>query len=278
MRTQRNRFSNHRLRLFIIVGLVVVIFYFGPILYIVNISLQSDQQFLTHSMSLPYPIKFHNFVAAWNEASMSEYFVNSIVYTVVPTVVALMFSVCLAFPISRRYVRWSRQLHAILTSGLFFPVALIPLFVEARILHLYNNRPGYMILHIEDAMVFGFFLFVGYFRTIPRELDESAVIDGCHYIRYLVTIVAPLARPAFATMGIYAGIQIWNDLIGPVVFLASPSLFPLSRGLFVFYGSYGSQFSLLAAGVLIAAAPLIIAFLFLQRYFVEGATAGALKS
>lgn len=209
---------------------------------------------------------------------MGEYFLNSVLYTVVPTVIALMLSLFLAFPISRQYVRWARQLHVLLTSGMFFPVAVIPLFIEARMLHLYNNRPGYIILHIEDAMVFGFFLFVGYFRTIPRELDESAVIDGCGYLRYLFTIVGPLARPAFATMGIYAGIQIWNDLIGPVVFLATPSLFPLSRGLFVFYGTSASQWTLLAAGVLIAAAPLIIAFLLFQRYFIQGATAGAIKS
>ena len=208
---------------------------------------------------------------------MGEYFINSIVYTAFPTIVALALSVLLAFPVSRGYVRGARLFRSIFTSGLFFPVSIIPLFIEARYLHLYNNRPGYMILHIQDAMVFGFFLFVGYFRTIPKELDESAVMDGCSYPRYLATIVAPLAKPAFATMGIYAGIQIWNDLIGPVVFLSTPSLFPLSRGLFSFYGSYASQWTLLAAGVLIAAVPLIIAFLFLQRYFIEGATVGAIK-
>lgn len=274
----RDNFSKNWWRLLITIGLVVIIFYFGPFIFLANISLQSQSQFLTHSMSLPRPISWVNFSQAWQQASMSEYFLNSIVYTLVPTVLALMFSVCLAFPISRQYIRWAKQLHLILTSGMFFPVAVIPLFIESRILHLYNNRPGYIILHIEDAMVFGFFLFVGYFRTIPRELDESAVIDGCGYIRYLFTIVAPLARPAFATMGIYAGIQIWNDLIGPVVFLATPALYPLSRGLFVFYGTSASQWTLLAAGVLIAAAPLIIAFLFFQRYFIQGATAGAVKS
>ncbi|QQE79247.1 carbohydrate ABC transporter permease [Alicyclobacillus sp. SO9] len=273
----KENLSKHWLRLLIVVGLVVVIFYFGPLIFVLNISLQSQQQFLTHSMSLPHPMKWGNFIQAWQKASMSEYFMNSIVYTLVPTVLALIFSAFLAFPISRKYIRWSKQLHALLTSGLFFPVALIPLFIEARWLHLYNNRPGYMILHIEDAMVFGFFLFVGYFRTIPKELDESAVIDGCNYIRYIMTVIAPLAKPAFATMGIYASIQIWNDLIGPVVFLASPNLFPLSRGLFAFYSSYASEWTLLAAGVLIAAAPLIVAFLFLQRYFIEGATAGSLK-
>lgn len=278
MRSVRGDLEKNWLTLLVIIGLVVIILYFGPLLYVVNISLQSQQQFLTHAMSAPHPIEWSNFVLAWQQANMGAYFMNSIVYTLIPTVVALMLSVCLAFPISRKYIRASQHLHALLTSGLFFPIAYIPLFIEARMLHLYDNRVGYMILHLEDAMVFGFFLFVGYFRTIPRELDESAVIDGCNYIRYLATIVAPLAKPAFATMGIYAGIQIWNDLIGPVVFLATPSLFPLSRGLFVFYGTNAGEWTLLAAGVLIAAAPLIAAFLLLQRYFIEGATAGAIKS
>lgn len=278
MSKDKTDYSKNWVRLFIAVGLVVIILYFGPFVFLADISLQSQSQFLTNSMALPHPFSWSNFSQAWQQASMGSYFVNSILYTVVPTVVALIFSVCLAFPISRKYIRWAKQLHILLTSGMFFPVALIPLFIESRMLHLYNNRPGYIILHIQDAMVFGFFLFVGYFRTIPRELDESAVIDGCGYIRYLITIVGPLARPAFATMGIYAGIQIWNDLIGPVVFLATPSLYPLSRGLFVFYGTSSSQWTLLAAGVLIAAAPLIFAFLFFQRYFIQGATAGAVKS
>lgn len=278
MSVGRADFSKNWLRLLITTGLVVIVFYFGPLIYVLNISLQSQRQFLTHSMSVPAPFSWSNFPQAWQAASMGSYFMNSILYTLVPTVIALIFSITLAFPISRGYIPWSRQLHALLTSGMFFPVALIPLFIESRMLHLYNNRTGYMILHIEDAMVFGFFLFVGYFRTIPRELDESAVIDGCGYVRYLVAIVAPLAKPALATMAIYAGIQIWNDLIGPVVFLATPSLYPLSRGLFALYGNNAGQWTLLAAGVLIAAAPLIIAFLFFQRYFIEGATAGAVKS
>jgi len=272
-----NIMTKGSIRLVLTIGLFVVILYFGPLLFLLNISLQSQTQFLTHSMGIPHPVEWSNFIQAWEQASMGQYFINTILYTVIPTVIALAFSVFLAFPVSRGYVRGSRFLRSLFTSGLFFPVSIIPLFIEARILGLYNNRPGYMILHIQDAMVFGFFLFVGYFRTIPRELDESAVIDGCGYVRYLGTIITPLAKPALATMAIYAGIQIWNDLIGPVVFLSTPSLFPLSRGLFNFYGSYGSDWTLLAAGVLIAATPLIVVFLFFQRYFIEGATAGAVK-
>lgn len=264
-------------RVLIGAGLMITVFYLGPLLYIFDIALQSQHQFLSQPLSWPHGFHWGNFVQAWKKAHMGLYFLNSILYAFVPTVLALVFSICLAFPISRAYVKFSNALRSLFTMGLFFPVAFIPLFIEARMLHLFNNRPGYIILHIEDAMVFGFFLFVGYFKTIPRELDESAVIDGCGYVRYLTTIVSPLAKPIFATMGIYASIQIWNDLIGPVVFLANPSLFPLSRGLFSFYGSHASEWTLLAAGVLIAAAPLIAMFIIFQRYFIEGATSGSLK-
>ena len=163
-------------------------------------------------------------------------------------------------------------------AGVFLPVGLVPLFIESRLLDLYNNRLGYIILHLQYGLTFGFFIFVGYFRTIPVELDESAAIDGCGYFHYIWRILIPLIRPALATVGIYVAINVWNDLIGPVVFLASNSLYPLTRGLYTFYGSNQSDWTLLAAGVFIVAAPLIIAFVFLQRDLIAGAVAGSLKS
>ncbi|MDA8204428.1 MAG: ABC transporter permease subunit, partial [Thermaerobacter sp.] len=100
---------------------------------------------------------------------------------------------------------------------------------------------------------------------------------GCGYLRYLFQIVLPLIKPALATVGIYAAVAVWNDLIGPVVFLANNSLFPLTRGLFTFYGSYQSEWTLLAAGIFIVASPLILAFIILQRNFIEGSLSGSLK-
>lgn len=262
---------------FLIAAVIALLFYLGPMLYLLGISLQSANQFLNNPLSLPHPFVWANFSNAWNEATMSVYFSNSVLYTAASTLVSLFFAVLLAFPVSRRYVPGSQWIYLIFLSGIFLPIGLIPLFIESRLLDLYNNRIGYIILHLQYGLNFGFFILVGYFKTIPKELDESAVIDGCGYFHYIWRILLPLTRPALATVGIYIAINVWNDLIGPVVFLASNSLFPLTRGLYTFYGSYQSDWTLLAAGVFIVAAPLILAFILLQRYLVAGAVAGSLK-
>lgn len=263
--------------IFAVVAVITILFYFAPMAYLLGVSLQSTHQFLSNPVTFPNPIKLSNFVDAWKQASMGEYFSNSIIYTFFSTVISLILGIFLAFPVSRKYVRGSKILYIAFISGIFLPIGLIPLFIESRILDLYNNRIGYILLHLQGGLNFGFFIFSGYFKTIPVELDESAVIDGCGYIRYIWSIILPLVKPAIATVGIYVAIGVWNDLIGPVVFLAKNSLFPLTRGLYTFYGNYQSEWTLLAAGVFIVAAPLIVAFIFLQRYLVEGAVAGAVK-
>lgn len=263
---------------FLIAAIVGVLFYFGPLAYLLSVALQSPAQFLNNPVAFPHPLQWSNFSDAWNQATMSTYFSNSVLYTICSTVISLLFAALLAYPVSRRYVRGSQFIYTLFLAGMFLPVGLVPLFIESRMLGLYNNQLGYIILHLQYGLTFGFFIFVGYFRTIPVELDESATLDGCSYFRYIGQILIPLIKPALATVGIYVAINVWNDLIGPVVFLASNSLYPLTRGLYTFYGSNQSDWTLLAAGVFIVAAPLILVFIFLQRYLVAGAVAGSLKS
>ncbi len=263
---------------FLIAGVVALLLYLSPLAYLLSVALQTPAQFLNNPVAFPHPIRWSNFVDAWNQATMGTYFFNSILYTFFSTALSLLFAALLAFPISRRYVRGSQFIYLLFLAGMFLPVGLVPLFIESRWLGLYNNRLGYIILHLQYGLTFGFFILVGYFRTIPIELDESAALDGCGYFHYIWRILIPLIRPALATVGIYVAINVWNDLIGPVVFLASNSLYPLTRGLYTFYGSNQSDWTLLAAGVFIVAAPLIIAFIFLQRYLIAGAVAGSLKS
>ncbi len=263
---------------FALAGVVAVVFYLGPIAYLLAVALQSPAQFLNNPVSFPRPLMWSNFTSAWSQATMGTYFSNSVLYTFFSTVLSLLFAALLAFPVSRRYVRGSQVIYLLFLAGMFLPVGLVPLFIESRMLDLYNNRIGYIVLHLQYGLTFGFFIFVGYFRTIPVELDESAAMDGCGYFHYIWRILIPLVKPVLATVGIYVAINVWNDLIGPVVFLASNQLFPLTRGLYTFYGSNQSDWTLLAAGVFIVAAPLIIAFVLLQRYLVAGAVAGSLKS
>ena len=248
-----------------------------PLLYLLSVSLQTAGQFLTHPLALPHPFVFANYPNAWSEGGLGPYFVNSVLYTVSSTVIAVLFAVFVAFPIARRYARGGSLIYSLFLAGFFLPVSIIPLFIEAQKLGLYNTQIGYILLHLQTGLTLGVMFFVGYFSNIPKDLDESAELDGCGYFRYVTQILLPLSGPALVTVGIYSAVSTWNDLIGPVVFLASPQYYPLTRGLFTFYGQYESEWTLLAAGVFIVALPLVATFAFIQRYLVRGATAGALK-
>lgn len=259
-----------------VIGLVAAVgIYLLPLLYLAMISLRTTHGFLTNPLGIPRHWDWSNFATAWREGSMSQYFLNSVIYTVSITVLDVLVSVLAAFPIARRYWKYSNALYLFFLAALFLPGGLIPLFTESLSLHLYNTRIGYILLNVGTGL--SFFFFVGYIKSIPREVDEAAAMDGCGYFRYVFTMLIPLMRPALATMGLFIAIGAWNNLIGPVVFLANPHLWPLTRGLFTFYGEYTNNWPLLAAAIIIVMAPLLVLFVVLQRFIVQGAMGSAIK-
>jgi raffinose/stachyose/melibiose transport system permease protein len=116
----------------------------------------------------------------------------------------------------------------------------------------------------------GFFFFVGYIKSIPRELDEAAALDGCGYVRFIFTIIMPQMKPALATFAIFGFVTSWNNLILPLLMLNDPALWPVTRGLFSFFGQYTTQWPPIAAATVIVAAPILVVFALLQRRLVEG--------
>jgi raffinose/stachyose/melibiose transport system permease protein len=153
--------------------------------------------------------------------------------------------------------------------GLCLPLPIIPLFVEAQDLHLFDNRIGYIVLHLSVGLPLGVLLLTAFVSSIPRELDEAAWLDGSSYLRYIVSFVVPLAWPSLLITFLYSLLGVWNDIIGPVVFLASPSLFPVTRGIYNFYGSNESAWTLLAAGIIIVSLPVLALFVASQRQLLR---------
>jgi raffinose/stachyose/melibiose transport system permease protein len=143
------------------------------------------------------------------------------------------------------------------------------LFIEARDLGLYDNRIGYILLHVEPGLPLGVILLTAFIGSIPADLDEAAWLDGASYPRYMVSFVARLAWPSIVITFLYSLLGVWNDIIGPVVFLANPSLFPVSRGVFNFYGSNQGAYTLLAAAVMIVSAPVALLFVVSQRQLLR---------
>lgn len=257
-----------------LLGLFAII-YLGPLLMLVNTSLKSLPDFMRSATTLPTSLNFDNFVEAWNKANFPRYLTNTLLYTSSATIIYVVTAIFVAFPISRGYVKGAGFLLTLYIIALFLPVALIPQFQLMLNLGLYNNPIGYVMLFLVNPI--GIVILVNYIKTLPVELDEAAAMDGCGYFRFMTWIIFPLMQPAIATVAVLHAISIWNELILPTIYLTNQNYYPITRGMIVFQGVYGSNWPTLAAAVLIMTLPMVVLFLVLQRYIVSGLTAGAVK-
>ena len=255
--------------------ILLAVIYLGPLLMLVNTSLKTTPSFMRDATGLATNPNFKNFTEAWEKANFPQYLLNSVIYTTSATTIYVLTAVFVAFPIARGYVKYANFLLTLFVIALFLPPALIPQFQLVLRLGLYNNPIGYILLFIVNPI--GIVILVNYIRTIPTELDEAAALDGCGYFRFVLSIIFPLIRPAIATVVVLHSIGIWNEIILPTIYLTNKNFYPITRGLIVFQGVYGSNWPLLAAAVLMLTLPMVILFLFLQRYIVSGLTAGSVK-
>jgi raffinose/stachyose/melibiose transport system permease protein len=255
--------------------LVVAIIYLAPLFMLVNTSLKTTPSFMKDPLVFASEFRVQNFVEAWEKANFPRYLLNSVLYTVGGTAIFILTAVFVAFPIARGYVKFSGWLLTMFVIALFLPPALIPQFQLMRALGLYNTQFGYIMLFIVNPI--GIVILVNYIKTVPKELDEAAALDGCGYFRFVLNIVLPLIQPAVATVIVLHAIGIWNEIIAPTIYLTNKDFYPITRGLIVFTGVYGSNWPLLAAAVLLLTAPMLVLFLLLQRYIVAGLTAGSVK-
>lgn len=271
------KIKNIPFRVFCYVLMIVFLFiYLFPLFFVANTSIKSAQDYMLHPTALTTTWQFSNFITAWNKANFGAYIGNSVLYTAVCTMASLLLSLLIAFPISRKYIPLSGFLYLLFLCGLFLPNGMIPTFQMVLNMGLYDTKLGYM-LEMTGVNATSVFFFTGYFKSIPRELDEAASIDGCGYLRYVLTCVVPLAQPAIVSMGMLSMIGVWNDIVSSTIYLTSESNYNITRGLFVFTGQYSNDWTLTAAGLLIVAAPLIVVYIFGQRYIVDGVMAGGLK-
>jgi raffinose/stachyose/melibiose transport system permease protein len=255
--------------------IVFAIIYLGPLLMLLNTSLKTLPEFMKNATAPATSLHLKNFADAWQKASFPRYMTNTLLYTVSATVIYVIAAVFVAFPIARNYVRGAKFLLTMFVIALFLPVALIPQFQLMLSLGLYNNPLGYVMLFLVNPI--GIIILVAYMKTLPKDLDEAAVMDGCGYLRYVINVVFPLSVPAIATVAVLHAIGIWNELILPTIYLTNKDYYPITRGMIVFQGVYGSNWPTLAAAVLIMTLPMLLIFLLLQRYIVSGLTSGAVK-
>lgn len=260
---------------YVLMGLVVVIYAY-PLLFLINTALKSNAEFLVNPSGLVQSPQFGNFGDAWQEGNFASYMVNSVFYTLTAALMGTVMSLMIAVPVARGYVKHPKVWMGLFASMLFLPNTLVTVFQLALRLKLYDTPWGYILIMASGVGV-GPLLIAGYLNSIPREIDEAAAMDGCGYLRYAFTFLPRLMMPVLSTAFILQAIGVWNDIILATILFSSQEHWPVTLGLFAFKGSYTSQWTLLSAATMIVAAPLLLIYLFLQRYLVASVVGGAVK-
>lgn len=264
----------------VVVGVVALVWIY-PFLWTVSASLKDQLEVFTAGLDLvPASAQWGNYARAWDEGGFSTYLWNTVVVTVA-TVALVVIRCALAGYVLARYRFIGRKVVMVLLIGtLFVPAGytIIPVVQVTQSLGLLNSQIGMILALAGGGQVASVLLYLGYFRGIPRELEEAAVIDGAGFFTVFFRIMLPLAGPVTATVTVLTFLSTWNAFLLPLVFTFSrPELRTLSVGMQAFLGQNSVDWSGMAAAATLSIIPVVLLFLFLQRFFFDG-IAGAIKS
>jgi ABC-type glycerol-3-phosphate transport system permease component len=261
-----------------IILIVVCLIWLYPFLWPIFSAFKSSGEMFRAGWRLwPEHWTLDNFVRAWSKAQFSRYLINSVVYSVSSTFISVIVSAMAGYVLARYKFPGSRFLQLLILATLFLPTAtsILPVFDLMQKLGILNT-PFAVILALSGGVGFSAVLFQGYFRNIPQDLYDAAMVDGASFFQQF-RLVLPLARPIIATSVILGFNASWQDYFTPLVFtLGNPSLRTLSVGLRAFTGQFTVDISGFAAATTISMIPIILVFLIFQNQFVNG-LAGAVK-
>lgn len=252
-----------------------------PFLWMVSAALKTNAEVFGAGLRLiPQSWEWQNFVRAWEQARIGDYFINTVIISVGSVVIVLLTTATMGYVLGRYDFPGKKLVIGFFVATVFLPkgYTVIPIFELISNMGLSGSLLGVTLAESGGAHVIFILLFAGYFGRLPQELEEAAIMDGASFVRVFWQVMLPLSGPVVATVIIMQFIASWNDFLLPLVLtLARPNLRTLSVGMYAFRGEYFTDWSGMAAAATIAIVPVILLFLFLQRYFIEG-IAGAVKS
>ena len=263
---------------------ILVIFaaflFMAPLYIVLNYSFKTRQElFTSNPLALPQSLSLENYLRAFERLNLTTTLFNTMFYTIAAVTILVIICGPAAWAIARNKGRFYKFIYIYFVIGIMIPAQalFLPMYIVGFNLGLVNNRMGVVFMFVATNLSFAIFLLTSFMSTVPIELEESARIDGCSIYMTYFLIVMPLLKPAIATLIIMQSFQIWNDYLMSSLFVSTQSLRPMTVALQALFSQHTSEYSTAFAAIVLTSLPMIVLFVSLQRYFIKGMTAGAVK-
>ena len=250
-----------------------------PILWLFINSFKTTQELFASPWSLPNSLTLDNYIRAFEVGELGRSLLNSIIISVAVVATTTLLAAMAAYGVTRLRWKLSGFVLSIMLLALMIPAhaTVVPLFSMFNKMKMNNTYWAVVIPDVVFTLPMAILVLTGFFSSIPAELEEAAVVDGCSIPRAFFTIIVPISLPALVTVAVITFIVVWNDLLFPLIFLTDPNMMPLPVKLTSFQGQYSTDYVGMIAAVVVTIIPSIVIYSFLHRRIVSGMTAGALK-
>ncbi|WP_078553713.1 carbohydrate ABC transporter permease [Bacillus alkalicellulosilyticus] len=268
------------LGLLYVVLIVVAIVQILPLIWLLFFSLKNNQEVYNLApLALPSDPRWENYVKVWTEGNISLYFFNSVWITAVSVILTVLLASFVTFAITRMKWKLSKPVLGLFMVGLMIPVhsTLIPLFSFFTTIKLMNHPLSIILTYTAFNLPITIMILLGFYYTIPREVEEAAIMDGCSVHRLFFKIILPITAPVIATTAIINMIYNWNEFVFVNTFISSDKYKTLTVGIQNFIGQYATDWGAIGATLMISIIPILLAFFILSNRIVEGITAGSVK-
>lgn len=257
----------------IFISLIVII----PLVVLFLNSFKTSAEANKMTLSLPTEWVFENYAMVIEQGKLISSFFNGLLYATCSVVVIVILVSAAAFVISRNQKGINKFLYYFIISGIAMPINNVALMKVMQGFHLVNTRIGIILLYAAINIPLSLFLAYGFISTIPREIDEAAVLDGCTPIQMFVKVIAPLLKPIISTLFVLNFMAVWNDFTMPLYYLNNSKKWPMTLAVYNFFGAFENSWNLVAADIMLTLLPVLVVFIIGQKYIVGGVSAGSVK-
>ncbi len=265
----------------IIAILASIVVFIVPFAFILLMAAKNAQEASLFEFSLPQQgwYLWENFLAVWETRDyvLLRAFINSTILTVASVAIMVVFAAMVGYVLQRRKSPWNHLINFFVLAGLIVPPAVVPTIWVMQTLGIFKTMPGMILIEATFGLSFCILLFRAFVSTIPRELDEAAIIDGAGPMRLFFTVVLPLLKPVVVTVIVVQAVAVFNDFTGPLYFLPGDANATVQLTLYNFQSQNLSQWNLLFMDILLITIPPLVMYIFFNRQIVAGMTSGAVK-